>query len=52
MSTPIRCRHYDDELPDECPAGVTSCPGYCDWRARQQGDMLPPALAVDLTLLA
>jgi hypothetical protein len=52
MSTPIHSRNSDDELPDDCPAGITSCRGYCDWRARQAGDMLPAALAVDLTLFA
>ena len=47
-----RCRHCHDELPDGCPADVTSCRAYADWRARQQGDLLTAAEADDLTLCA
>jgi hypothetical protein len=38
---PPRCRHCEDELPEDCPAGVTSCASYCNWKAGQRGDMLP-----------
>jgi hypothetical protein len=48
----MRCRHCGDELPRDCPPGVTSCRGYADWRARQKGDLLPTEEADALLLLA
>jgi hypothetical protein len=47
-----RCRHCHDGLPADCPADVTSCRAYSDWRARRQGDLLAAAEADDLTLYA
>lgn len=35
---PILCRHCGEDLPDDCPEGVTSCRGYCDWKARRAGE--------------
>ena len=46
-----RCRHCDDELPDDCPADVTSCRSYANWKARKLGGMLTEEGARDLTLL-
>ena len=48
----MNCRHCQDELPADCPPGVTSCRSHADWRARQCGDMLPADEADALTLLA
>jgi hypothetical protein len=47
-----RCRHCHDDLPADCPQGLTSCRAYADWRARQCGDMLGEQEANDLTLYA
>jgi hypothetical protein len=46
------CRHCGEELPADCPAGVTSCRGYLDGRARRKRDLLPAEEADALTLLA
>jgi hypothetical protein len=46
------CRHCGDDLPEDCPATVTSCKSYADWRARQRGDMLPADEADALALYA
>jgi hypothetical protein len=46
------CHHCGDELPEDCPATLTSCKAYCDWRARQRGDMLPADEADMLGLYA
>jgi hypothetical protein len=46
------CRHCGDELPVDCPASVTSCRAYADWRARERGDMLPADEADSLMLFA
>ena len=46
-----RCRHWNDELPEDCPPTVTSCRSYANWRARQAGDMLPEDAAIDLQLI-
>jgi hypothetical protein len=45
-------RHCGDALPSDCPATVTNCKAYCDWRARQMGDMLRAEDAIDLALYA
>lgn len=45
-----RCRHCEDELPDDCPLDVTSCRSYSNWKARQLGDILTEDEARDLTL--
>jgi hypothetical protein len=47
-----RCRHCHDGLPADCPADVTSCRAYADWRARRRGDLLDGREASDLTLFA
>ncbi len=47
-----RCRHCEDELPSDCPADVTSCRSYCNWKARSEGDMLPAWKAEILTVFA
>jgi hypothetical protein len=47
-----RCRHCHDDLPADCPATLTSCRQYADWRARRRGDLLGAAEADDLTLYA
>jgi hypothetical protein len=46
------CRHCGDELPEDCPATLTSCKAYCDWKARQRGDMQPADEADALALYA
>jgi len=47
-----RCRQCEDELPEDCPADVTSCRSYCRWKARLVGDMLTEEQARDLELFA
>jgi hypothetical protein len=47
-----RCRHCEEELPDDCPADVTSCRSYCNWKARSESDMLPAWKADMLTVFA
>jgi hypothetical protein len=49
---PPVCRHCGDELPDDSPPGLTSYRAYCDWRARQAGDMLGKEESKPMTLLA
>jgi hypothetical protein len=43
--------HCGDDLPNDCPAEVTSCTGYAHSRVRQLGDMLTAGECDDLTLL-
>lgn len=47
-----RCRHCEDDLPDDCPDHITSCRSYSNWKAKQLGDMLPEDDAVVLELFA
>ena len=47
-----RCRLCEDELPDDCPADVTSCQSYCNWWAQQRGDTLTTEEADKMALLA
>ena len=46
-----RCRHCDDELPDYCPADVTSCRSYFNWWAQRRGDALTAEEAHKVALL-
>lgn len=45
-----RCRHCDDELPDDCPADLTNCRSYCNWRTQERGNMLTEDEARDFEL--
>ena len=40
------------KLPDDCPADVTSCRAYAEWKAKQKGDMLTADEAAMLGLFA
>jgi hypothetical protein len=49
---PTLCHHCGDTLPEDAPADVTSCRGYCRWLARQCGDTLTEEEVGTLMLLA
>ncbi len=46
------CCHCRDELPGDCPPGVSSCREYANWRADDGADLLSPDDAHDLMLFA
>jgi hypothetical protein len=49
---PATCRHCQKALPPDCPADVTSCRLYADWRAGSRGGRLSEDEAQHLALYA